>query len=288
MTSRYRAQPEIKFKGYRDLEKRRIEASDTLWALLVGSKLAVKTLADVPDQRTLLANEYPTLPHVARMNQRLDRAGRLLDGAERELCTMALNFTFGLHEDFLRSCIGLLVPLGIASKAAANANADSLHENFESATGHPVDPDALALFHLTRKIRNAHTHAAGAVRAGLVAHYESLTTTQRETWAYLTSEAFRVPSVGESAAVGVSGLIASLAVQKRLAYDVNVGLQSSIPRDTWADMATREYFEESGKSPRDPSALRSLRGYLRGGYTPLTLSDHELGAAIERKKSGTL
>lgn len=96
------------------LLKRRVEASDAVWALLVGSKLAGQTLSDVPDQTALLADQYPDLTHVQRMNQRLDRAGQLLRAAEREVCTIALNFAFGLHEDFVKSCIRLLVTLGKA------------------------------------------------------------------------------------------------------------------------------------------------------------------------------
>ncbi|MDO8383302.1 MAG: hypothetical protein Q7T17_10030 [Microbacterium sp.] len=288
MTSKYRTEPQVKFKAFRDLEKRRVAASDNVWALLVGSKLAVQTLSDVPDQTALLADQYPDLAHVQRMNQRLDRAGQLLSAAEREVCTMALNFAFGLHEDFVKSCIRLLVTLGKASNGAANSNSDTMHERFATATAHSMNADALELFHLTRKIRNAYTHAAGLVREDLVTHYESLTTTQRETWTALTREPFRVPSVGESASLGVPGLIGALAVQKRLAYDVNLGLQKAIPRDVWADIAVSDYIEESRKTVNGPTALRSVRGYQRPGFAALELKDDELAAAIERKKSGTL
>lgn len=60
-------------------------------------------------------------------------------------------------------------------------------------------------FHLTRKIRNAHTHAAGLVRQDLVTHHASLTTTQQGTWSTLTGQIFRVPAVGDSAALVFRG-----------------------------------------------------------------------------------
>ncbi|WIB13311.1 hypothetical protein [Curtobacterium sp. MCPF17_052] len=289
MSSQYRTHPQVKFKEFRELERRRVEASDTIWALLVGSKLAVKTMADEPNQRSLLADAYPELPHVQRMNQRLDRAAALLAAAEGEVCTMALNFTFGLHEDFVRSCIRLLIPHGLASNSAATVNSDQMHEKFSTLTGYSVDGDALALFHLTRRIRNAHTHAAGLVRQDLVDQYVSLSSSQRATWESLTSEPLRIPAVGDPALVGTAGLVGALAVQKRLAYEVNRGLQLAIPRDAWTDMAVHEYFSESGKSLRDPSAARSVKGYLRGGFDALKLTDDEVQAGIERlKKSGTL
>jgi len=95
--------------------------------------------------------------------------------------------------------------------------------------------------------------------------------------------------LGDSAALGVQGLIGALAVQKRLAYDLNLGLQLAIPRDAWADIAVREYFAESGKPLKDPSAPRSAVGYLRGGFDALKLTREEISDAIDRlKKSGTL
>lgn len=289
MSSDYRTRPQVKFKAFRDLERRRVHASDTVWAVLVASKLASKTLTDAPAHRSLLADRYPNLPHVARMNQRLDRAAQLMESAETALCTMAFNLAFGLHEDFLRECLNLLVVEGKATRAEAAENASKLHENLQQRSGHAFDADALALFHLTRKIRNAQTHAAGLVRNSLVDHYRSLAGAQRALWERLTGEPFRVPEVGDSAGLGVGGLIAGLAIQKRLAYDVNLALQGSIERSTWADIATREYLVESGKSPRDPTALRSLRGYLRGGFGALELTDEELTNALDRsKKSGTL
>lgn len=242
-------------------------------------------MLSAPDQHVLLAAEYPDVPHVERMNQRLDRASALLHKAEGEVCTMALNYTFGLHEDFLRACLGFVVPLGlISANAVHNTNSVELHEKLERVTGRSVDVDALALFHLTRHIRNAHTHAAGLVRPALVDYYKALGPSQRGVWESVTSEPFRVPVVGESAAIGISGLVGSLAIQKRLAYDVNIALQNVIPRDRWADMAAQEYFEESSKSLKDPTALRSLRGYIRGGFEALKLTDAELVAAIDRRK----
>lgn len=285
MTARYRTLPQVKFKAFRELERRRVQASDTVWAVLVGSKLATSTLTGEPNQKALLADQYPTIPHVRRMNQRLDRASSLLDAAEAELCTMALNFTFGLHEEFLRACLRFLAPQGLITLSRIERlNAVELHETVEDKTGTPLNADALALFHLVRHIRNAHTHAAGLVRGTLVDYFNGLTQAQRALWEAVTSEPFRVPTVGDSAAVGVNGLVGSLAIQKRLAYDVNVALQNVVPRARWADIAAEEYFSESGKSLKDPTAVRSLRGYARPSFGALGFSDLELAEAIERRR----
>lgn len=229
MTSRYRTLPQVKFKEFRLLERRRVEASDTVWALLVRSKLAVETLAAAPNQHALLADEYPNLLHAQRMNQRLDRAGILLSNAESEVCTMALNFTFGLHEDFVRSCLRLLIPLGKATNGDARANSDEMHERFSISTGHAMDPDALALFSPhTQDSQRPHS----CCRTGSTGPGDSPRIPDDHPTRHLVHthrpDFPRTRRRGLGCA-GVPGLIGALAVQKRLAYDVNLGLQKQYP-----------------------------------------------------------
>ena len=126
--------------------------------------------------------------------------------------------------------------------------------------------------------------AAHVVDRRLVGLYQGLTADQRQLWETLTGETFAIPAIGQPALVGVGGLIATLAIQKRLSYDVNIGLQKVIPRSTWADMAAQEYFQLGSKKPADPTALRALRGYLRGGFSALSLTDAELQVAIDRRR----
>lgn len=228
---------------------------------------------------------FPSVDHVERFDMRPDKARTVMDGAEAEMCTMGMTYAIALHEDFIKTCLSWLIPLGLFTKSKLNdTKTHNAHENFASAAGCGMDADSLALFHLTRLTRNCHIHAGGAVDPRLSSAYSALTTNQSQLWERLTGEPFAVPSPGSAATVGVGGLIATLAIGKRLAYDVNLGLQTAIPRDTWADMAAAEYFDQGSKSPRDPAALRSLKGYLRSGYTALGLTDAELTSAIQRYK----
>ena len=143
-----------------------------------------------------------------------------------------------------------------------------------------MDADSLALFHLTRLMRNCHIHAGGFGSRELERHSIGLTPGQRELWKQLTKEPFRVLAEGAPVSVGVGGLIATLAIGKRLAYDVNLALQAAIPREEWANMAAREYFALGAKRPSHATALRSLVGYTRGTYSALALTEDELAAAI--------
>lgn len=285
MAANYRTLPQVKFAEFRALEKRRIDASNTIWAMIVGSKMAASTLQLTRGSTRTLAEMFPSLEHIARFDMRSDRARELMDDAETEMSTMGMAYAIALHEDFLKSCLAMLIPIGKFSKSKlAETTTANAHENFAEASGHPFNVDALALFHLTRITRNCHIHAGGLVDRRLVDRYAALSREQVSLWESLTGESLEIPPLGSSARVGVGGLVATLAIGKRLSYDVNLGLQKVIPRSTWADMAASEYFGLGTKKPKDPTALRALKGYLKGGYEALSLTDQELQSAIERRK----
>jgi hypothetical protein len=275
----------VKFARFRELEKRRVDSSNRIWAIIVGSKMAASTLQLTKGSSRTLAEIFPSLQHVGRFDMRSDKAAALLGDAELEMCTMGMAHAIALHEDFVKTCLEMLIPSGKFSKTKlANTRTVNAHEYFAEASGHTFDVDALALFHVTRLTRNCHIHAGGLVDTTLVKAFSNMTPSQQSLWSSLTGESIAAPSVGSRALVGVGGLVATLAVGKRLAYDVNLGLQTAISRESWADIAADEYFSVGSKHPKDPSSLRALRGYLKGGFAPLALTDAELQSAIDRRK----
>lgn len=198
---------------------------------------------------------------------------------------MGMSYALALHEDFVKTCLGWLVPLGsLTRRQWKDASTVNVHEKLECASGREMEPDSLALFHFTRLIRNCHIHAGGRGSQELERHSTALTTDQRATWEKLTGEPFAAISEGEPAHVGVGGLTATLAIGKRLSYDVNLCLQAAIPRSVWADMAAAEYFSLGAKPPTHRKALQAVRGHARGRYDALAFTEAELQAAINRSK----
>jgi len=275
---------EVKFPHFRALEKRRIASSNTIWATLAGSKVAANALSLTEGSERTLGEIFPAVEHIQRFNLRTTEARAILNAAESDLCTMGMAYAIALHEDFVKSCLSLLVPVGLISASKVkSATTRDVHEVFERVAATSLDTDSLALFHLTRLIRNCHIHAGGEVSGALVNAYGSLTPSQVTLWEDLTKDPLNIPAVGDPAEVGVGGLIATLAVGKRLGREINEGLQSAIPRDAWADIAVGDYFANHKKSPRDPTVVRSARGYTRGLYGALALTDGELSLAVQRR-----
>lgn len=285
MTARYRTQPQVHFAAFKTLEKRRVEAGNAIWAILAGSQIAANTLALTDGSQRPLSEIFPSAGYTRRSNLRPDKARELLGTAESDLSTMAMTYAIALHEDFAKTCLGWLIPLGLVTRQRwRDSRTVNVHEHLESATGRSMQADALALFHYTRVIRNCHIHAGGRANAELARQSVNLSFEQQRIWSDLTGEPFTPISEGDPAAVGVGGLVATLAIGKRLSYEINLCLQRAIPRTAWADMAAEEYFAANPrKSPRDPTAIRSVRGYTRGRFDALQLTESELQGAIARR-----
>lgn len=286
MTARYRTQPQVHFAAFKTLERRRVEAGNAIWAILAGSQIAANTLVLTKGSERTLSEIFPSVGHIRRFDLRSDKARELLGTAEADLSTMAMSYAIALHEDFAKTCLSWLIPLGLVTRPQwRDARTVNVHERLELATGRTMQADSLALFHYTRVFRNCHIHAGGRASAELVRQADGLTSEQQRIWSDLTGEPFRAISEGDPAVVGVGGLVATLAIGKRLSYEVNLCLQQAIPRSVWADMAVEEYFStQPRKSIKDPTVVRSVRGYTRGRFDALQLTDSELRDAVGRRR----
>ena len=203
VTARYRTQPQVHFREFQILERRRTEAGNAIWAILAGSKMAANTLSLTEGSDRTLAEIFPSVDHIQRFNLRTDRARALLATAEQDMSTMGMSYALGLHEDFVKTCLGWLVPLGLLTRRQwRDTRTVDVHEKIERASGRNMDPDSLALFHLTRLIRNCHIHAGGRGSKELERHSTGLTPGQRAIWEQLTGEQFAVISENDPARVG--------------------------------------------------------------------------------------
>jgi hypothetical protein len=258
--------------------------SNSIWAILVGSKIAENALVLSHGSTRTLREIYPSIEHIGRMNLRSEEASRLLLSSETELCVMGLSQSIAVHEDFVKTCLSWLVPIGrVSVTKLAGASTNNVHETLGDAAGRRVDPTTLKLFHLTRLVRNCYIHSDGVVSDGLVTFMTGMTRTQRASWERLSRRKFLVPTSGERFPVDVLTMVAALAVQKRLAYEVNLCLQRAIPKRNWADLAVSDYFSIRGsKSVRDPAAARALIRYAGNRFAPIGLSEITLRAALTR------
>lgn len=273
----------VRYEQWRDHERQRVQTNDTVMGLLAGSKLAAQTLGLTAGSSLTLSDIFPRVEHIQRFNLRADRAREVLDDAEDLLGILAVPQILALHEDLLRGMGELLVLEGrMPASVASGLKAANVHESIEAS----ISParftrESVELFHLTRVARNTYIHSGGRANATLLTRSAGLSSAAHTLWRDITNESVPTYALGDTVRLGLTELIAALAVTKRLAEEANVMLQSAVARPRWADMLVAEWLP--ARKPGNRSQwIRKLRGLGRMNYAPLGLSDGDLDAALIR------
>ncbi|MFE6678590.1 hypothetical protein [Streptomyces sp. NPDC057729] len=274
----------VHFPEYRAYDQERVRASDAMMALLAGSRLAENTLRLTDGSTRLLPEIFPAVPHIRRMNLTTANARSLLSQAERHLGAMAVPYALAIHEDYVKTCFGLLLKDGqIGTAEIRGADASSMHRLFEQKVGKQLPGDSIEQYHLIRRMRNAVIHAGGKPKQGLVTAANSLSPRALAQWVKVAGEspATRV-KLGVPVTFSHGELVLALAVTKRISQEMNFALRGSLSRNTWADVALEDFTAEHPRLVHIAQRKRKLVGFLRSYYQALNLTEAEATAAMQR------
>ncbi|MFE4173242.1 hypothetical protein ACFRR7_14520 [Streptomyces sp. NPDC056909] len=218
------------------------------------------------------------------MNLTTANARSLLSQAEQHLGAMAVPYALAIHEDFVKTCFGLLLRDGQLSPGEIQgANASSMHRLFEQKAAKQLPRDSMEQFHLIRRMRNAVIHAGGKPKQGLVAATNNLSARALAQWVKLTGEhpAARI-KLDVPVTFTQGELVLALAVTKRISQEMNTTLRDSLSRDTWADVALEDFVSEHPRLVHVEQRKRKLIGFLRSYYQVLNLTELEKSSAMQR------
>ncbi|MGW5725355.1 hypothetical protein [Nocardia beijingensis] len=271
----------VRFRAFREYEERKAEANNAMMALLAGAQLSAHLLRLTAGSDRLLPEVFPAVDHIQRFNLKSDDARLILLGADAHLGKMAVPYVLSLHEDFMRTCIELLVENKLCAKALARGNLVSLHPDFERTTGHAFDTDMMSYMTVLRLMRNAVIHNGGTVTQALHDELAKWTSSQETGWFALAKRNPRTLRIGDRIDFGHGEMITALAITKRLDRETNLGLQAALPRSCWAALVVDEVIADQPKVLYDVRiALRKARGVARHHYGVIGLTDFELSAEI--------
>ena len=271
----------VRFAAYRQYEQTRIEASNAMMALLAGAQLASHLLQLTEGSDRLLPEVYPRVPHIGRFNLTSEAARTILQAADTHLGAMSVPYALSIHEDHVRTCLGLLeqagrCPAGTSDKLKLYA----LHAEFQRATAGRFGAESLAQLDTLRLMRNCTIHSGGRASQPLVTGIANWTSTTEMGWLRLAKRSPRGLRVGDTVAFAHGELILALAVTKRLARQANQLLQPALPRRQWADMVVDDLVDSDPHVLRAPDRLRRARGLARFHYQALNLTSGELMVAL--------
>jgi hypothetical protein len=274
----------VRFVEYRRYEEKRIEASDAMMGLLAGAQLASHLLQLTDGSDRLLPEVFPRVAHIRRFNLTTDAARTILKAADAHLGAMSVPYSLALHEDYLKTCLDLVVRGRCCTPAAGESAKRALayqHAGIEAATGGTFHSDSLAQLDTLRHMRNCMIHQGGRADRKLIDYVATWTVTTEAAWAKITKRTLRHLNVGDQIGFGHPELILSLAVTKSLAREANRLLQTALPREIWADLVLEDLCATTPGLTGD-LLMRKARGIARFHYGLVGLTDAELSAAIGR------
>lgn len=274
---------EIKFARYRHYESARVDANNSMMALLAGSRLAAHSLQLHEDSPHQLPGLFPKVRDIDRFNLLPGRASELLNSADSHLAAVAIPYALAVYEDFVLDAIDLLEADGKrVDRSRGSTNAGRMHTTFFAAAGATPPTTDMALFHVLRCMRNAQIHRGGVVSSELIQQMQSLDAAQRHRWEKLIMAPIGSLVEGESINFTIGHLVASFAVTKEAARVINEVLAASLSRPFWSDLVAKD-FEMGAKHPRNSSGWRrGLIGFASHNYKPLSLNESELQEAARR------
>ncbi|WP_141858158.1 hypothetical protein [Kribbella jejuensis] len=270
----------MQFAEYRAFEVQRQEASNAMMGLLAGAQLASHLLQLTAGSDTLLPEVFPRVPHIRRFNLRTEAALSILQSADTHLGAMSVPYALALHEDFLKTCVGLLIRDGKAPSNAANAVLAQLHDVIETATCKTFDPDSIIQIDTLRLMRNATIHSGGRAHQPLVDRVALWTPTAEKGWMRIAKKSLAGIAVGDRVEFGHAELILTLAVTKSLGRQTNVILRDSLSRSLWANLVIEDVLAEEPGILNRHQLERKAAGKARRYYAGLGLTDSELSAAM--------
>jgi len=280
----------VRFPAYRRYSKARVEVNDSMMALLIGARLGEHALNTSPaDSDALLPSLFGQIPGIDRVNRTAADAARLLAEGELHLAYMAIPYALSVHASFLVSAARLVRQAGLDEGEAfrharcqhlENLALDSAHEYIAERCGWNLNADLLAIFHLSRRLRNRIVHFGGEAGPRLSGDYRAMSEDARETWEYLAKRSLLDVIQDGRLQLGEPELVAVLATSRHLAHDVNDMLAHRLPRDFWARVAVNDYRQSHPQHFGERARrLRRVRGYVDRFYKVIQLTDEELQAA---------
>lgn len=269
---------EVNFHRYREYVHARVEANNAMIALLAGSRLAAHSLQLHEGSPHQLPGLFPAVKDIDRFNLLPGRATELLLDADAHLAAVAIPYALAVYEAFVKAVIALVAEDGYTVSTARGAlNAGRMHQTLYEAVDTEQPGDTIAMFHLLRTIRNAQIHHAGVATPELLEVMSTLSIEQRQRWETLVMAPLEDMLIDGRLSLTIGHLIAAFAVTKEAARRINRVLVIKLSRQTWAEMAVRDYAGTANHPINSRQWKKGLLGFARFNYLGgLALSDGEI------------
>lgn len=277
----------VNFPAYRNFKQARIEANDAMLALLLSNRLTVAQLRSIPNESAMLPSLYEEVKDVNKLNRKVTDAVQIIESSEHHLARMAIPYVLSSYSSFLVDVAKMLHANGYrprtvdAPEDLSKMSLDIAHDYISECCDESFDPDHLAIFQLSRRIRNRLIHYGGW--AGSNIDYHNISPRAKKIWQNYARRPLSDAIVDGQLLLRDSEVIAVLAICKRLAEDANMMVTKRIAdKGYWARIVINDYRETNPDAfKRNDILLSSLHGYASNMYKSLELSKEDIQKSLD-------
>ncbi|MFD0309116.1 hypothetical protein [Streptomyces sp. NPDC127119] len=284
----------IQYPAFRTWQTMQKRWNNNIVALSIGANLAQQAMArpghPVAQASALLA----AVPQAERLDVTAAEAGRIFESAATNMAFLAIPHVMALH---IELCVGTVVECqrfpGLIKPNKQTPNWWSVPLLHETVRFNDAKTTADHLLGFCLKLRNTMMHGAGKVDEPLVQRWKDLPAAAKTRWEDLSGRPFTYTEIGETPTLNWPEIMATLAVTKESAHEINARIGRLLTREQWAQVIARDYRDASQKGrrrfnsaapgtkdagPVHHRVMQRLQGHALTYYRPLSMTADELHA----------
>ncbi|MFD3976926.1 hypothetical protein [Streptomyces cyaneofuscatus] len=284
----------IQYSAFRTWQAMQKRSNNSILALSVGAKHARREMGQAPDPEIKARMLLNAVPLTERLDVTAAEAKRIFESAATDMAFLAIPQVVALH---IELCVETIVECQYFAGRIKQHDKEPgwwsvplLHKTVrfgehKTAAGHLLD--------FVLKLRNTMMHGAGKVDEELEKVWKNLPPAAKARWHSLAGRPFTYTKVGVLPTLGWPEIMATLAVTKESAHEMNGRVRRALTRAQWAEVIARDYRDSTTVGRRRFNAapaghgvagpeldrvVQRLQGHALTYYSDLAMTPAELRA----------
>ncbi|WP_330449762.1 hypothetical protein [Streptomyces anulatus] len=262
----------IQYSAFRTWQAMHKRSNNSILALSVGAYHIQKEMNQAPDPKIRASTLLNAVPQTERLDVTVADATKIFGSAAADMAVLAIPQVMALH---IELCVGTIkecqrFPALINKRSdPSDWSVPTLHETLRFGKAETVADELLGF---CLKWRNAMMHGAGKVNRKLINRWNRLSPAAVARWESLAGRPFTYTKVDMPPTLGWPEIMATLAVTKESAYEINGRVRGTLTRAQWAEVIARDYRDSTAVGRRRFNAAPAGHG----------AAGHEVDRAVQR------
>lgn len=284
----------IQYRAFRTWQAMQKRSNNSILALSVGANHAQREMSQAPDPEARARMLLNAVPLTERLDVTAAEATKIFESAATDMAFLAIPQVMALH---IELCVETIVECQHFPGRIKEQDKEPgwwkvpLLQKTVRFGEHKTTADHLLDFVL--KLRNTMMHGAGKVDEDLEKVWKNLPPAAKARWQSLAGRPFTYTKVGLLPTLGWPEIMATLAVTKESAHEMNGRVQRALTRAQWAEVIARDYRDSTkvGRrrfnaapaghglaGPEQDRVVQRLQGHAMTYYRDLAMTPVELRA----------